>query len=287
MEQLPALLDGTVTLCAQLGSSDASKAFAAKQLSTAMALVGAAVNLSMEVAAQLVGKVQKMDCWSSEQKEELLKQISSKAVSQVGLASAGETLHVSGRRAMQDYCQLMHYVVPSVWEILQDASRTSSAKIDVLSDFATKLGLRCPSEPTYSAMMAIVEMVTGVPERSSEEAHQVFKGIKQRIKACCDNAPAHNKPYVAALPVDPNLFVAGAWGREVFATESPGQVPFPVHLFVAHWKRIPLRITNVRASPFCTHRAQTSQSFDALGDDEPGSYTPPATQWRPAISSNL
>jgi len=250
MEQLPALLDGTVALCAQLGSSEASKQFSSKQFSTAMTVVGAAPSMSLEVAGKLAQKIQQMDCWSGEQKEELLKEISNKAASVAGNEGAGESLYVTGRRPLQDFTHLRHYMVPSVLEMLQDASRTKHSKVEVLSQFACRLGLRCPSEPTYSAIVAIVDLVSGDIPISSEEKHRNFKACKPLVKVCCDNAPAHSKPYVAALPSDPTAFLTCEWGREVFADELPATCAISDAAFHAHWKSIPLRVTNIRASAF-------------------------------------
>jgi len=264
MEQLSSLLDGTVTLCAQLGSSDASQAFAAKQHATAMAVIGTAI-MSMEVAAHLASKVQQMERWSPEQKQQLLEVISIRAASAVGQASAGEALQISGRRPLQDFSLLMHYVVPSVWGSLNDCSKTVNSKVEILSRFATSIGLRCPSEPTYSAIVAIVDLVTGETNKTSEEKYQAFRAHKPRIKFCCDSVLSNARPHVVALPADPTVFLTGEWGREAYATELPGACPFGYGDFVAHWKSIPLRVTNIRAAPFAPIQRANASAMQMMG----------------------
>ena len=101
------------------------------------------------------------------------------------------------RRCAQDYQNFVHYISKGDWDILL-GSTESSAKLQILLQTCTGLGLRCPSEPCLkfiTSVWLVLHMEADEIRRlSSQQKHVMFKHVRgefHRLKAHLGDACEH------------------------------------------------------------------------------------------------
>ena len=207
-------------------------------------------SIDFSSAAMLAAKINLMNCWGAN-KDKLLEVVGQKASMQnVPNAAAGEQLFINGRRAIQDYTALPAYIIQSLWDFLAQATHSKAARIEAVTKFSSILGLRCPSEPTYCVIMAIVNMAAKEElDDDSAQKFESFRAHKHIIKKIVDSCEyVHVQGLrVLTLPLKVDNFLDSEWARAAFAAEPAGQCPFSARDFLLYFKSIPLRNTNTRS----------------------------------------
>ena len=90
-------------------------------------------------AAEVLNLLQRQGVWSQVEEDSLANAV------QNGVAARSSVL---SRQIMQDYTNVILYIPDSMWSQLMDRNLTFQAKASLIGNFATKLGLRAPSEST-------------------------------------------------------------------------------------------------------------------------------------------
>ena len=128
--------------------------------------------------------------------------------------SAGTNLiqpSACGRRPLQNYLALPRYLTQSLWTSLQ-GSEPEELRLEKLVRHAARLGLRCPTEPTFAMLLTL----SFQGARTEQKQRQVLSEHKPRIKRWLNEpSPAD---YLEVLPEDVNLLlaslVAAAFGQD-------------------------------------------------------------------------
>ena len=116
-----------------------------------------------------------------------------------------------GRRPLQNYLALPRYLTQSLWASLQ-GSEPEELRLEKLVRHAARLGLRCPTEPTFAMLLTL----SFQGARTEQKQRQVLSEHKPRIKRWLNEpSPAD---YLEVLPEDVNLLpaslVAAAFGQD-------------------------------------------------------------------------
>ncbi len=192
-------------------------------------------------AAEVLNLLQRQGIWSQEEKDALASAV------QNGVAARSAFL---SRQIMQDYTNVILYIPDSVWSQLMDRSLTFQAKANLIGCFATKLGLRNPSESTSQMITSVLLACPGGRDLESHSAldphqlHQLFLLVKKEIRATISVAPpADGLPQVEKLPTQPQQ-LDPQWLQKALGEEAIGQCPLSVSQVAARAVTIPMRSTN-------------------------------------------
>ena len=74
---------------------------------------------------------------------------------------------VAKRRAQQDFKSILDYGTDQLWERLTDQSINKPAKLQLILQWATNLGLRLPSEPTLKLLNSVWIVLTHTADEVS------------------------------------------------------------------------------------------------------------------------
>jgi hypothetical protein len=282
VQKLLHILEGSATLMQHIQSTPSAISFGAQQLQTFEQLLEQVPALEFSVAAQLASKISETKLWDEASTNKLLEIISKKAASAVPNVAAGECLNL-GRRVLQDYTALAHYLTPSVLNLLSARSTHMAAKAEILGNFASKLGLQCPNEQTFAAMVGILDVASNDFPVTSAERHDRLKHLKPLIKSACDQKAGPDMPYVVTLPSDRSLFMESPWFKSAFIEEKPLEEWAEMAMYIRHWKTVPLRVTNMKVAyqPF-----QRLQPHSNLLPEQIMQFLQHARMPRPASSSH-
>ena len=192
-------------------------------------------------AAEVLNLLQRQGIWSQEEKDALASAV------QNGVATRSAFL---SRQIMQDYTNVILYFPDSVWSQLMDRSLTFQAKANLIGCFATKLGLRNPSESTSQMITSVLLACPGGRDLESHSAldpqqlHQLFLLVKKEIRATISVAPpADGLPQVEKLPTQPQQ-LDPQWLHKALGEEAIGQCPLSISQVAARAVTIPMRSTN-------------------------------------------
>ena len=153
-------------------------------------------SLQFKEAARLVHKVKGMPFFESE-KMKLLEALEHSCTN----AAVVAVDNASGK--MQDYTKIHAYFADRHWAMAFDSSKDEMQKLDLFTELAASLGLRCASEPTQ-AMLLTLSLLSS-KEYTPAVKHEMFKAAKKRIKAVCNQAVASpTLPYILQLPGQPD-----------------------------------------------------------------------------------
>lgn len=192
-------------------------------------------------AAEVLNLLQRQGIWSQEEKDALASAV------QNGVATRSAFL---SRQIMQDYTNVILHFPDSVWSQLMDRSLTFQAKANLIGCFATKLGLRNPSESTSEMITSVLLACPGGRDLESHSAldpqqlHQLFLLVKKKIRATISVAPpADGLPQVEKLPTQPQQ-LDPQWLHKALGEEAIGQCPLSISQVAARAVTIPMRSTN-------------------------------------------
>ena len=158
------------------------------------------LTFSTESAASIIS-VLDSDIWTESELQDFKIMISEKT-----------TREVNTRRSYQDFVSLPYYLTPAWWNFLQTAGQREE-RVEQLSKLSGKLGLRCPSEATYGAIMFLGCFLFS-PHMNEKEKLKLLEEYKPKIKRWVSGLPAAG-PYVFELPQDPAQHHSG-WLRAAF-----------------------------------------------------------------------
>ena len=96
------------------------------------------------------------------------------------MISEKTTREVNTRRSYQDFVSLPYYLTPAWWNFLQTAGQREE-RVEQLSKLSGKLGLRCPSEATYGAIMFLGCFLFS-PNMNEKEKSKLLEEYKPKIK---------------------------------------------------------------------------------------------------------
>ena len=109
------------------------------------------------------------------------------------------------RRKQQDYCNLLHYLTDDVWDALQSKSREQAT--NCLLSHCWRLGLRCPSEGTFSLLFNLVCLTEQEKiEVSSFERYSLLNKMKKawkQFKTANKQSDFDYTEYLETLPAKP------------------------------------------------------------------------------------
>ena len=115
-----------------------------------------------------------------------------------------------GRRKIQDYHHVIDYLTPQVWYDLQGNDREKAT--NSLLGICWQLGLRCPSEQTYSVLYNLLSMsnpkrrATSTFEKYTELAE--LKKTWKRLRQIRHHENVNYFQYLEQLPADPETLPA-------------------------------------------------------------------------------
>ena len=113
------------------------------------------------------------------------------------------------RTPLQDWTKFLDYLPESLWFQLMSEGQSSYEKADALFKFLLKLGLRCPSEPTWQSVAALHLIVSHGFEQAKDLTSAVkfetFRSTKKLFKGMADKAETLHE-IVSVLPDDPQVF---------------------------------------------------------------------------------
>ena len=90
----------------------------------------------------------------------------------------GAVAAMSDRRRLQNYENLPHYLTESQWEILKSGTHEKASSCLFL--LCWNLGLRCPTEGTFSMLLNLMELAKGSQTRmSSFQRYSAFAQLKE------------------------------------------------------------------------------------------------------------
>ena len=130
---------------------------------------------------------------------------------------------MADRRKAQNFGALPHYLTNEIWDAL--SAGTKEQNCNLLLGHCWSLGLRCPSEGTFSTVYNILE-ATGRDTGRSRGAFERYEALSQLKKAwkkykAVRKADDHQYgEYLLALPQDPRDLPA-EWYLQSFAHDLP------------------------------------------------------------------
>ena len=247
VQQLLQLLQGSETLTQTIQGTPAAQSFAAKQLETFEQLLQKVTCFDFGHAAMLASKLGETCVWEKDVASKLIETVTQKAATNLPNEAAGEALSI-GRRMNQDFTSLACYLTPSLLASLASKQFTMVGKAEIIGNFASKMGLQCPSEQTFAALVGIINVVSNDIPVTSAELHDRLRQLKPIIKGCCECKGNQDLPYIRDLPCDRSKFLDSNWGKIAFSNEQPVESWEDMPLYKRHWKLIPLRVTNFKAA---------------------------------------
>ena len=143
-----------------------------------------------------------------------------------GIAHKLSTCDDGDRGKLQDYTNIVCMLPDSVWESIGNC-QTMEQRLDVVMEFACKLGLRAPSEPTFGCMTCVCcwnEWCSSLPtlsKRASE--HEKWKPHLRRSLQLAQQNLAGSIPgrHLEKLPNTMEMLPAEM--QQVFGTENLGR----------------------------------------------------------------
>ena len=174
----------------------------AKQAEQLLATVERVQNFTVEEANKVL-EIFSESLWGPDLSERFKAQLSARA----NLIQPS----ACGRRPLQNYLALPRYLTQSLWASLQ-GSEPEELCLEKLVRHAARLGLRCPTEPTFAMLLAL----SFQGARTEQKQRQVLSEHKPHIKRWLNEpSPAD---YLEVLPEDVNLLpaslVAAAFGQD-------------------------------------------------------------------------
>ena len=147
------LLGGSASLSAHMAAGPLLDEFAKQQMEAARVEVSKIKLLTLEQANNIAVKLKEVSFLTSANQQKLLECIIAKTV------ESGPAENNDGRRcALQNYTCLSQYLTPNMWNAVANPSYSEQTKLDLLVKFSVQLGLRCPTEQTYAALLAIINI---------------------------------------------------------------------------------------------------------------------------------
>lgn len=199
-----------------MAQHDDYKTRRADQAQNVVAKIRSCSQLTIEEGASILEQLQKMD-WDAQQLSALQAEVAARIS---GGATAPNT-----RRQLQNFIHAEHYLTEKLWVKLLSQNGCNQGALSDLVGHLIRLGLKLPSEKTYSKITALLVW----PQRddlSPGAKHQAYKQVKEFVKKHLSsslNGHPH-LPYVQELPENPLNHDAG-WMSVAFATEERAMCP--------------------------------------------------------------
>ncbi|CAK9089099.1 unnamed protein product [Durusdinium trenchii] len=118
---------------------------------------------------------------------------------------------MSDRRKLQSYEHLPHYLTDPIWDVLTTGTRERA--VGALLQHAWQLGLRCPSEQTFSTLHNLMELARERKQPTSAfERYQAVATLKcqwKKYKSTMKQQDHQYHEYVETLPRDTKDLPAG------------------------------------------------------------------------------
>ena len=170
----------------------------------------------------------------------------------VSLSSQTKALQLDkdavSRVKLQDFADFVGYLCPSDWAILTNESYTTCAKLQHVSEFLVRLGLRAPTEATSAAVTALLLQVKSKEPRPTTYSgwFQLFGVAKAYLRRALQAArpPPADYPHVLVLPSSWRDHPE-CWCREAFQGALPQAAsPVPLQTLRALTASVPMRKNN-------------------------------------------
>ena len=239
-------LDGVVMLLTSLKDTQHYPEWQDQHFKNVLGMIEGA-KLSFREAARLVHKVKGLPFFESG-KMKLLEALEHACSDAAKVTDVG----MNGGK-MQDYMKIHAYFTERHWAVAFDSSSDEMQKLELFTELAASLGMRCASEPTQAMLLAL-SMLTS-KEYTAAVKYEMFKTAKKRIKAVCNHAVADpTLPYILQLPARPDS-MDSKWMAHAFSGKKiAGQPPQSWNIMQTHqlYLSIPQRSSNRMSKPCST-----------------------------------
>jgi len=256
MDVLQAAQRFLLSLAASAGEEQVSAARQQQYLNLQLHLQRTAA--STEEGADLLRELQASSVWSAQQQEDLAGLVHAAVARGLGAAPGGEP----AASKFQNFESLPRYLPQRLWDSLQDEKVSLPVRLSQLCDFATRLGLRNPTESTSQALTAIAMFLPGAGSYATPRAqHECFCCVKDYLRRACLSAPRElNLPWVPVLPLSPQQHDRRWKDRAYERGEQPAtDPPVDFNLLTGVMRAIPMRSSRKSLQP--TSRAGLPELF--------------------------
>ena len=157
------------------------------------------------------------------------------------------------RTKLQNYEWVYNYLTTEQWFALSDRQIQDAAKLDIVLDLATHLGLRHPTEATFQMMASLHCLGSMGPDHvrgmAFDRRLQAVQHTKRTFRRKCSHLP-QPMHFFDVLPEDPESFREGSaeMFEAVFGKTPPVRCPIPEATLRSTQADFPMRSTKKAVS---------------------------------------
>ncbi len=114
------------------------------------------------------------------------------------------------RRQQQDFASFLQYGTASFWAVFNGDTTAPTSRLSLLCQHLVRLGLRCPSEPTFKAMTSVWLVATHARSDLWNLDTQAKLTFMRHVKSTFDGyrrKAAEPQAYIDVLPADATQFL--------------------------------------------------------------------------------
>ena len=159
--------------------------------------------LNVREATDILNSLATMAFLSEDEKMQLSDVIVEKVNQAPHAEAAPKTTANGGKKDLQDYVALVHYMTEDMWIDLQSDERSASWKMNALLDHCVKLGLRNPSEPSMQCLTAVYLLTAeraALANMTPQTRLTTLQALKTKLRSIVQHQGNHG-PHVCKLPV--------------------------------------------------------------------------------------
>ena len=192
-------------------------------------------SLELVAAAPLLAMVRQNRLWTNDMKETISQALHHKVTQTLG---AGKM--ISNRMPLQDYSWFPVYLMQKDWDTILQADTIANVgmKCNVVCERLWKLGLRAPSEPTYSMITAVLLLREANRFSDGIQLRSSYLTVKQLVKNALKGRTDDNSgdEFYKVLPPMP-MSLPDERYKKVFP-EGDVPVPLPKGLTIEYLQQL-------------------------------------------------
>jgi hypothetical protein len=192
VEQVSLRLDVCRKLMQSLADPSAWEKVCKQQSKHLVSLINKMNQISDEEAGSLTVKVAELSMPPSE-KDKLMIAIGTK------IADPRQRSSCFARRRQQDYVTFLNFLTADIWSQLEEHPQMAQ---EIVLGHLNRLGLICPTEPTYAYITAVV---AAIGNWHPCMVNMLYTKVKKRLKQMYTTEPAE---YITQLPATPAQLLA-------------------------------------------------------------------------------
>jgi len=122
---------------------------------------------------------------------------------QSALTAKGNEVSQRSHWSPQNYTEFLGHLPAFVWDALVNPKLDMNAKLRVLFGWLQKLGLKCPSEPTFAKITAVTAIACdGAQAKDADNLQCLYQHVKSQWKA---SRPPPPPEQIFELPLEPSV----------------------------------------------------------------------------------